>query len=82
LPPEIFPILEDTSLGYGGELQLTDAMKKLAQINGMIGVDFIGDRYDMGNKLEIMRANIEFALEHEEIKEDFKAYLKKLAERL
>lgn len=82
LPPEIFSILDDTSLGYGGELQLTDAMKKLAQINGMIGVDFIGDRYDMGNKLEIMRANVEFALEHEEIREDFKAYLKKLSSRL
>lgn len=82
LPPEIFPILEDTALGYGGELQLTDAMKKLAQVNSMIGVDFIGERYDMGNKLEIMRANIEFALEHEEIKEDFRTYLKDLATKL
>ena len=82
LPPEIFSILDDTSLGYGGELQLTDAIKKLAQINGMIGVDFIGDREDMGNKVEIMSANVEFALEHEEIREDFKAYLKKLSSRL
>lgn len=82
LPPEIFSILEYTSLGYGGELQLTDAMKKLAQINGMIGVDFIGKRYDMGNKFGIMCANVEFALEHDEIGEDFKAYLKNLVNNL
>ena len=76
LPPEIFSILENTPVGVGGELQLTDAMKKLAQIDGMIGVDFVGKRYDMGSKLGIIQANVEFALEHEEIKDEFRLYLK------
>ena len=76
LPPEIFSALENTPVGVGGELQLTDAMKKLARIDGMIGVDFVGKRYDMGSKLGIIQANVEFALEHEEIKDEFKLYLK------
>ncbi len=76
LPPEIFSILENTPAGVGGELQLTDAMKKLAQSDGMIGVDFVGKRYDMGSKLGIVQANVEFALEHEEIKDEFRLYLK------
>ena len=76
LPPEIFSILENTPVGVGGELQLTDAMKKLAQIDGMVGVDFVGKRYDMGSKLGIIQANVEFALEHEEIKDEFRLYLK------
>ena len=53
-------------------------MKKLAQINGMVGVDFVGKRYDMGSKLGIIQANVEFALEHEEIKDEFRLYLKGL----
>ena len=76
LPPEIFSILENTPAGVGGELQLTDAMKKMAQSDGMIGVDFVGKRYDMGSKLGIVQANVEFALEHEEIKDEFRLYLK------
>ncbi len=82
LPPEIFSILEKTELGAGGELQLTDAMKKLAQTEGIIGVDFIGKRYDMGNKLGIMKANIETALDHEEIGTDFRQYLKDISTKL
>ena len=54
LPPEIFGLLETLPTGAGGEYQLTDAMKILAQTQGMIGVDFVGTRYDMGNKLGIM----------------------------
>ncbi len=55
LPPSIFAILENTQPGAGGELQLTDAMKTLALIDGMVGVDFDGTRYDMGNKLGILQ---------------------------
>ena len=50
LPPEIFPILEKTAPGAGGEIQLTDAMKVLAKQYGMMGIEFTGTRYDMGNK--------------------------------
>ena len=59
LPPEIFDILDVIPKGAGGEYQLTDAMKLLAQQKGMIGVDFEGTRYDMGNKLGILQATVE-----------------------
>jgi len=79
LPPEIFEILENTAPGAGGEIQLTDAMKTLARKEGMIGVDFLSTRYDMGNKLGIMMANCEVAAKHPEIGEEFKKYIKDLA---
>ena len=78
LPAEIFKILKETPYGAGGELQLTDAMKVLAQRDGVIGVDFVGTRYDMGNKLGIMKAIVETGLKHKEIGEDFREYLKSL----
>lgn len=81
LPPSIFDILENIPYGAGGELQLTDAMKELAKDKGMIGVDFVGKRYDMGNKLGIMKANVEIALQHDEIKDEFKAYLQDLVNK-
>lgn len=82
LDSEIFEILERTPLGAGGELQLTDAMKELARKYGMTGVDFSGVRYDMGNKLGILKANIEVGLNHPEIGEELKEYIKELAETL
>lgn len=82
LEPEIFDILERTPLGAGGELQLTDAMKTTAREKSMIAVEFTGKRYDMGNKLGIMQAGCEVALNHPEIGEDFKAYLKELVKTL
>ncbi len=82
LPPEIFDILEKTRVGAGGEIQLTDAMKVLATTVGMTGVDFTGKRYDMGNKLGIMEAAVEVALNHNEIGNDFREYLKNLIKTL
>lgn len=82
LEPEIFDILERTPLGAGGELQLTDAMKTTAREKSMIAVEFTGKRYDMGNKLGIMQAGCEVALNHPEIGEDFKVYLKELVKTL
>lgn len=82
LPPEIFAILEDTEPGAGGEIQLTDAMKKLAQVRGMIGVDFDGKRYDMGNKLGILQAIVEVGLKHPEVGDDFRMYLKEITAQL
>ena len=82
LPPEIFDILENTPAGAGGEIQLTDAMATLARKDGMMAVDYIGTRYDMGNKLGIMKAQIEVALKHPEIGEAFRAYLKEFAKTL
>jgi len=82
LTPDIFDILENTKPGAGGEIQLTDAMKQMAQNVGMTGVDFDGTRYDMGNKLGILKANIEVGLKHEETGEGLREYLKELAKTL
>ena len=82
LPPEIFDILEETPLGAGNELQLTDAMKTLAQTSGVVAVDYVGKRYDMGNKFGILEANIEVGLKHPETKEELKEFIKKIAKDL
>lgn len=82
LPPEIFDILDRTAPGAGGEIQLTDAMRELAQTKGMAAVDYTGIRYDMGNKLGIMQAAVETALKHDEIGQSFKEYLKEIAKTL
>lgn len=82
LPPEIFRILKETPDGAGGELQLTDAMQVLSRRDGMIGVDFTGKRYDMGNKFGILQANIEVGLKHPEVKDELKAFIKALAQTL
>lgn len=82
LPPEIFDILEETPLGTGNELQLTDAMRTLAQTMGVVAVDYEGKRYDMGNKFGILEANIEVGLKHPETKDELKAFIKKVAENL
>lgn len=82
LPPEIFDLIDQTPPGAGGEIQLTDAMCQLARSQGMVAVDYEGRRYDMGNKLGIMQAQVETALRHPEIGADFRAYLKKVAETL
>ncbi len=82
MPPEIFDILENTPLGAGNELQLTDAMKTLAQTKGVVAVDYEGTRYDMGNKFGILQANIEVGLNHPETKDELKAYIKEIAKNL
>ena len=82
LPPEIFDILAQTPPGAGGEIQLTDAMRTLAQSTGMVAVDFTGTRYDMGNKLGILQATVEIALRHPQVGEDFREYLKGFVKNL
>ncbi len=82
LPPRIFSILENTPYGVGGELQLTDAMKTLAREESMVGVDFEGRRYDMGNKLGILEAIVEVGLSHPETGKAFREYLKGIAQNL
>lgn len=82
LPPKIFPILENTQPGAGGEIQLTDAMCELAHQEGMIGLDFDGTRYDMGNKLGILEAIVQVGLSHKDIGQQFREYLKQVAKEL
>lgn len=82
LPPEIFDILDNTKPGAGGEIQLTDAMRELATTVGMTAVEYSGNRYDMGNKLGVLKASIDVGLEHDEVKDGLKQYIKELAEKL
>ncbi|MBR2743149.1 MAG: UTP--glucose-1-phosphate uridylyltransferase GalU [Clostridia bacterium] len=82
LTPEIYDAIDETTPGVGGEIQLTDAIRKLIAKGLVYAVDFEGKRYDAGNRLGYMKASVEFALRNEEIGEDFKAYLKELAQGL
>lgn len=82
LTPDIFDYLDKTAYAENGELQLTDAMKMMANDGGMMAFDFEGIRYDMGNKLGVMQAQVETALKHPEIGNEFRAYLKDLAKTL
>lgn len=79
LPPSIFEILERTKPGAGGEIQLTDAMKEIAVTKGMTAVEMEGNRFDMGNKFGVLKANIDVGLNHPETKDQLKEYIKKLA---
>lgn len=80
LPPEAFSMIEDgiKSTPEDKEFLLTDVFTELGLNGKLLAYDFDGRRYDMGNKLGIMKANCEIALDHNEIGEDFKQYLKEL----
>ena len=81
LTPEIFPILENTAPGAGGELQLTDAMATYARTFGVTAKIFEGDRYDIGSKLGFAKANFVKALEHPETKEEFAKFVREYLEK-
>ena len=74
--PEIFDILEHTAPGRGGEIQLTDALKVLAKEQAMYAYDFMGRRYDVGDKLGYLEATCEYALRREDLREKFMDYLR------
>ncbi len=82
LTPDVFDYLGKTPYAANGELQLTDTMKLMAKDGKMMAIDFEGTRYDMGNKLGVMQAQVETALKHPEIGEEFRAYLKEFAKTL
>ena len=75
LDGSVFNLLENLPAGRNGEIQLTDAMAIMARSAGMIGVNYDGIRYDMGNKLEILKAMIEVGMKHPEVGEGFTKYL-------
>ena len=82
LTPDIFDVLETIPNGAGGELQLTDAMAEIARRDGMVGVDFDGIRYDMGNKFGILKEIIEVGLKHPEVRDELKEFIKKIASEI
>src|SRR5699024_5531694 len=80
LKPEIFEIRENQGPGRGGEIELTDAMDTLNRTQRVFALEFKGKRYDVGNKLGMLEANIEYGLKHPELKDELKDYLKSLVE--
>ncbi len=78
ITPQIFDFLEKQEVGAGGEIQLTDALNKLAKVEKVYAYDFIGRRYDVGNKMGFLQATVEFALKRPELREDFKKYLESI----
>lgn len=73
--PEIFNFLDEQEIGAGGEIQLTDAIEKLNQIQKVYAYDFKGKRYDVGEKMGFVKTTIDFALENEEMKDELYEYL-------
>jgi UTP--glucose-1-phosphate uridylyltransferase len=81
LMPEIFQVLRQAQPGHGGEIQLTDAINILAQDQAVYAWVLDGGRYDIGNKLDYVKATVELAVEREDIGEEVRAYLADLVER-
>ncbi len=75
ITPEIFKYLETQEEGAGGEIQLTDALCRLAKDEKMYAYDFHGKRYDVGSKMGFLEATVEFALKRPDLGEEFKNYL-------
>ena len=78
LTPDIFDELERTERGKGGEIQLTDGLRRLAAAPALYGYQFEGVRHDAGNKLGFLKATVEFALKREDLGGPFREYLKSL----
>ncbi|WP_293684753.1 UTP--glucose-1-phosphate uridylyltransferase GalU [uncultured Phascolarctobacterium sp.] len=78
ITPEIFAILEQTAPGRGGEIQLTDALKVLANEQAMYAYDFVGRRYDVGDKQGYLEATVEYALRRPELREKSLRYLQEM----
>lgn len=78
ITPAIFPLLEKQEAGAGGEIQLTDALCKLAGQEKMYAYDFIGRRYDVGSKIGFLQATVDFALDRADLRDEFMTYLKEV----
>jgi UTP--glucose-1-phosphate uridylyltransferase len=81
LPPSIFGLLEKQEKGVGGEIQLTDGLAKLQQTEGLIGLKFKGERYDAGDKVGYVKANLAYALKRDELREPLLAYLRQVIKK-
>jgi UTP--glucose-1-phosphate uridylyltransferase len=78
LTPDIFEEIERTERGRGGEIQLTDGIRRLMERKPVYGYRFEGVRHDAGNKLGFLKATVEFALKREDLGGPFREYLKSL----
>lgn len=82
ITPAIFDILAHTLPGKGNEIQLTDALKVLAQRQPVYAYDFEGIRYDLGDKLGFLKATVEFALRRKDLGDEFRSYLQNVVESI
>lgn len=78
LTPEIFMFLDKQEAGAGGEIQLTDAIQQLNQIQRVFAYDFEGKRYDVGEKIGFVKTTLEIALQYPELHDDLIAFMKQL----
>jgi len=78
LTPDIFPYLEQAKPGHGGEIQLTDALQRLAKDKGMMAVRIAGQRFDAGDWAEYLTANIYFAIQDEDLRYDLIGLLRNI----
>jgi len=76
--PDIFDAIEKTEPGAGGEIQITDAMRRLLKERPFYAVKLDGIRHDAGDKLGFLIATVEFALKRDDLADDFRSYLKSL----
>ena len=82
ITPEIFSYLENQDAGSGGEIQLTDSLRRMSKEQAMYCYDFRGHRYDVGTKIGFLQANIEFALRNPEVSEEMREYIGKLSSNM
>jgi UTP--glucose-1-phosphate uridylyltransferase len=80
LTPEIFDAIEQTPPGVGNEIQLTDALELLGKDQDIYSYAFEGKRYDLGNKMDWLKTNVEVALMHDEFKEEFREFIESVAD--
>jgi len=78
LTPDVFKALEETGRGSGGEIQLTDGLRRMLGSQRILAYKFRGKRHDAGDKLGFLQATVEFALKNEELGPAFRSYLKSL----
>lgn len=78
LPPDILGILSGTEAGAGGEIQLTDAIKRLLPDMPVLGLEYEGTRFDAGNKAGLIAANLFLGLRHSEVREELGAFIRTL----
>ncbi|MGM0838446.1 MAG: UTP--glucose-1-phosphate uridylyltransferase GalU [Bacillota bacterium] len=81
LTPEIFMFLDKQETGAGGEIQLTDAIQALNEIQRVFAYDFEGKRFDVGEKLGFIQTSIEFALQHEDLQQGLVEYMREILEK-
>ncbi len=82
LQPEIFGLLEKTTPGHGGEIQLTDALLALSKKRSMYAYEFDGTRFDAGDKLGYLKAIVAFALRHPVLADEFRKHIKEVCSTL